>query len=90
MNKIHYFVETSAKTGKNVEQLFSDCSRFLYHKYKDRMNETGIDGELSSNSEQGNEGGKYKDKGGHRVGRNRGERLKSRGRSITSSNKCKC
>lgn len=28
-----YWQETSAKTGKNVERLFTDCARFIYHKY---------------------------------------------------------
>jgi Ras-related protein Rab-2A len=37
MNNILYYTETSAKTGKNIEQLFSDCAKFIYLKYKDKM-----------------------------------------------------
>lgn len=37
MNNIMYFIETSAKTGKNIETLFSDCAKFIYLKYKDKM-----------------------------------------------------
>ena len=39
--------ELEAKTGKNVDRLFSDCARFLYDKYRDRMNEVGQAGDLS-------------------------------------------
>ena len=41
MNDILYATETSAKTGKNVDLLFSDCARHIYNKYKDRMHELG-------------------------------------------------
>ena len=51
MNNIHYFQETSAKSGKNVETLFSDCSLLLYHRYKDRMEQVGNDGDLSSEAD---------------------------------------
>ena len=37
MNNIHYFTECSAKSGKNVETLFTDCARFIYLKYKNKM-----------------------------------------------------
>lgn len=37
LNNILYFIETSAKTGKNIEQLFADCAKFIYLKYKDKM-----------------------------------------------------
>jgi GTPase SAR1 family protein len=33
-NNITYCCETSAKSGKNIERLFTDCARFLYSKYK--------------------------------------------------------
>lgn len=46
-NQILYAQETSAKTGKNVDRLFTDCARFLYEKYRDRMNEVGHTGDLS-------------------------------------------
>ena len=73
MNSIHYFAETSAKTGKNVESLFTDCARFIYLKYKDRMNEVGNDGDLSSDNESFNSSmdrsGSFKESGGHRVTR---------------------
>lgn len=48
MNSIHYFRETSAKNGMNVESLFCDCACFLYNKYKDKMDGMGNDGDLSS------------------------------------------
>jgi GTPase SAR1 family protein len=33
-----YFAETSAKSGTNVDKLFIDIAKFIYHKYKDQMN----------------------------------------------------
>ena len=54
MNNILYYTETSAKTGKNVESLFADCSKFIYLKYKDRMDKVGNDGDLSSDQESFN------------------------------------
>lgn len=30
-----YFAETSAKSGDNVDKLFVDIAKFIYHKYKD-------------------------------------------------------
>lgn len=54
MNNILYFTETSAKTGKNVESLFADCAKFIYMKYKDKMNTVGNDGDLSSDQESFN------------------------------------
>ena len=47
MNGIQYWCETSAKSGKNVDKLFTDCAKFLYTKYKDRMAQVGNDGDLS-------------------------------------------
>ena len=77
MNKINYFQETSAKSGKNVETLFSDCSRLLYHKYKDKMNSIDNVGDLSNNDESfTSQDERYKDSGGHRVGRNKGRKLR--------------
>jgi GTPase SAR1 family protein len=32
-----YFIETSAKSGDNVLNAFSDISKFLYIKYKERL-----------------------------------------------------
>jgi len=73
MNNIHYYTETSAKTGKNVETLFTDCARFIYLKYKDRMKEVGNDGDLSSDNESFTSGtsrsGSFRESGGHRVTR---------------------
>ena len=37
MNKILYSTETSAKTGENIETLFTDCAKFIYNRYKDRF-----------------------------------------------------
>lgn len=51
LNNIQYFTETSAKTGKNIEQLFADCAKFIYLKYKDKMHQVGNDGDLSSDAE---------------------------------------
>ena len=50
-NGILYSTETSAKSGKNVERLFTDCAKFLYQKYKTRMNQIGNDGDLSSDND---------------------------------------
>ena len=33
-NDIKYFIETSAKSGDNVNQLFYDASKFLYTQFK--------------------------------------------------------
>ena len=34
-HNIPFFVETSAKTGENVELIFSMASKLLYHSFKD-------------------------------------------------------
>jgi GTPase SAR1 family protein len=36
-HNILYFTETSAKSGDNINQLFLDCSKFIYLKYKDQL-----------------------------------------------------
>ena len=41
LNNILYCQETSASSGKNIDVLFSDAARLIYHKYKDRMDEVG-------------------------------------------------
>jgi Ras-related protein Rab-2A len=36
-HNIPFFVETSAKTGENVETIFTMASKLLYHNFKDRI-----------------------------------------------------
>ena len=36
-NKIPFFVETSAKTGENVEEIFLMASKILYTNFKDKI-----------------------------------------------------
>ena len=44
-NGFFYFIETSAKSGDNIFQSFTDIAKFLYLKYKDKLDEmTGEDG----------------------------------------------
>lgn len=82
MNNILYASETSAKSGKNVDRMFTDCARFIYHKYKDRMHEVGNGGAADLSVNHGNE---YDDEGdfdegaGHRGRRNRGSFSQSKG-----------
>ena len=51
MNSILYCSETSAKSGKNVERLFTDCAKFIYAKFRERMDNVGNDGDLSSDND---------------------------------------
>ena len=81
MNGILYFTETSAKTGKNVELLFTDCAKFIYSKFKDRLDFMGNDGDLSSdcdssfdNSVDEGRGGSFKESRGHKAGRKKSRR----------------
>ncbi len=46
-----YAAETSAKSGKNVERLFTDCAKFLFNKYNDKLGEMGNAGDLSSDND---------------------------------------
>lgn len=57
--------------------MFTDCSRFIYLKYHDKMEMVGNDGDLSSDNESfdgssyaGGRSGSFKESGGHRVTRN--------------------
>ena len=74
MNNIHYCTETSAKSGKNIEQMFTDCAKLLYQKYKTKFHEVGGDGDLSSDNESFDDSqertGSFAESGGHRVTRN--------------------
>lgn len=42
-----YFKETSAKSGENVDKLFTDIAKFIYHKYKDSLHKV-IEDETAS------------------------------------------
>ena len=88
MNSILYFCETSAKSGKNVERLFTDCAKFIYSKFRERMDNVGNDGDLSSdndssfdNSFDGTEKqGSFKESRGHKAGRRKSRRkLRTKG-----------
>jgi hypothetical protein len=45
-----YFAETSAKSGANVEKLFTDIAKFIYHKHKDSLHRMVEDETASHNS----------------------------------------
>lgn len=94
MNNILYFIETSAKTGKNIERLFSDCAKFIYLKYKDKMDKGGLDGDLSSDQDSVHQSyertDSFKESRGHRVTRLNG---KNRSRNMKKERRkkgCKC
>ena len=74
--QIQYAMECSAKTGKNVERLFTDCARFLYLKYHDKLGEVGAAGDLSSENNDSFANNSFDDNGGRRNG---GSFLESRG-----------
>ena len=38
-HNIHFFIETSAKTGENVQDIFTMAAKMLYNNYKDKINE---------------------------------------------------
>jgi hypothetical protein len=95
MNKILYFIETSAKTGKNVDTLFSDCAKFIYLKYKDRMHQVGHDGDLSSDNEGiqrrvGERSNSFLESNGHRVTRLNGRNRKRNMKKERRRRGCKC
>lgn len=87
-------METSAKTGKNVEKLFTDCARFLYLKYHDKLGEVGNAGDLSSDNDsfanhsfesQGRRnGGSFLESRGHKAGKLSGRRRSKK------KKKCAC
>jgi Ras-related protein Rab-11A len=89
LHGILYFCESSAKSGKNVESLFTDCAKFMYSKFRERMDNAGNDGDLSSdndssfdNSIDGTEkqGGSFKESKGHKAGRRKSRRkLRTKG-----------
>ena len=91
MNNIMYYCETSAKQGKNVESLFTDCARFIYSKYKDRMDGmAGDGGDLRSENDSMNNSftsdrernSSFKESGGHKA-----TRLNSRKRKLKKNKK---
>ncbi|TNV76096.1 hypothetical protein FGO68_gene8176 [Halteria grandinella] len=49
--KLTYFKESSAKTGENVEQIFVDLAKFLYHKHKPELHRMIEDNVLSQSSQ---------------------------------------
>tara|TARA_B110000503_G_C6943803_1_gene328082 strand:+ start:477 stop:704 length:228 start_codon:yes stop_codon:yes gene_type:complete len=49
-NDFLYYCECSAKSGNNVEKLFADCSRFIYHKYKDKIGQMKDDDDSENDS----------------------------------------
>jgi hypothetical protein len=93
-NQILYAAEASAKTGKNVERLFTDCAGFLYNKYHDKLGEIGHDGDLSSDNDsfaqnnsfdsQGRRSGSFLESRGHKAGKLGGRRRSKRRK------KCQC
>lgn len=36
-NGLIYFTETSAKSGENIDKLFTDAAKLIYIKYKDSL-----------------------------------------------------
>ena len=81
MNNILYSTETSAKTGHNIETLFTDCAKFIYNSYKDRLHELkgNIDNsedysDTESVDENGAKKGSFIDSKGHKAGRLNGRR----------------
>ena len=97
MNGILYFCEASAKSGKNVELLFTDCAKFIYSRFKEKMDTLGNDGDLSSdcessfdNSIDDQRGGSFKESRGHKAGRKKSRRkLRTKsGKKKTKLKKC--
>jgi len=52
-HSILYFMETSAKSGENVERLFVDTAKFLYLKYKDKLHQLQEEERTATGSFQG-------------------------------------
>ena len=76
-----------------MERLFTDCARFLYNKYHDKLGEVGHNGDLSSDNDsfanhsfesQGRRSGSFLESRGHKAGK-LGGRRKSR-----KKKKCAC
>ena len=51
MNTARMIAKVLQTIGKNVERLFTDCARFLYNKYHDKLGEVGHNGDLSSDND---------------------------------------
>ena len=45
-----YFEETSAKSGANIERVFIDLAKLIYHKYKESLSRGGVEDETVSQS----------------------------------------
>ena len=95
MNNIQYWCETSAKSGKNVDKLFTDCAKFVYNKYKDRMGQVGNEGDLSMSDAESSFDNSFtsdNDKEFHKSGGHKASRLKNGKRSRRPKKKrnCKC
>lgn len=52
-NDLLYFQETSAKSGENIDVLFTDVAKFIYKKYRDSMHKVMDDETSSQNSNSG-------------------------------------
>ena len=79
-----------------MERLFTDCAKFIYKKYSDRMKQIGHDGDLSSDNDSQmdnsylDENGRndkynFKESGGHKASRLNG--IKKR---RSAKKRCKC
>ena len=82
-----YFVETSAKSGDNVDKLFVDVAKIIYTKYKDKLHRM-IEGDDSSasrtNSDIGGTGSS-RQRGAHNLRPGR-----RNNRSFQKKRECKC
>ena len=91
-----YCCETSAKSGKNIERLFTDCARFIYAKYKGKFHTLAGEGandqdnnklDNSYVSDNARTLGSFKQSGGHRAGRSSRKRLRAKNHG---KRRCKC
>ena len=62
---LHYYSETSARTGDNVINLFSDVAKFLYLKHRDRLDNPDAGSTIGRSEVTGS---MLTDNNGYRVG----------------------